>query len=143
MDSIREKQESIIRDFSLLDDPFDQYAYLLELAALLPRMDDDRRAALGPVKGCQSNVWLDMRAEGEIFLLNTDSDTMLIRGILYLLQKVLFGEPLRDVAEAKLDFLERCRITPALSVDRRKGIGYVIQEVQYSARAMERKDTRA
>lgn len=133
MCDIQKRQEEIVAEFALLEDPFDRYAYLLELAALLPMMSEERRQSLTPVAGCQSHVWLDIRAEDGSLVLEADSDTMLIRGIVYLLCRVLSGQPLGDAAEAELDFLQRSGIVPSLSADRRKGIGYVVREVQRRA----------
>lgn len=133
-DPIREAQDAIIRDFQRLDDPFDQYTYLLALSAQLPAMSEPRRAALAPIAGCQSHVWLDIRREGKEFVFDADSDTMLIRGILYLLQQVLSHRPPAAAAAARLDFLEKSGLVgTALSPDRRKGVGFVIKALQDEA----------
>ncbi len=136
MADIRQAQDQIIRNFQRLEDPFDQYTYLLSLSASLPVMSDERRASLSPIAGCQSHVWLDVRREGDMFVFDADSDTMLIRGILYLLRQVLSHQPLAAAASAQLDFLEKSGITGALSADRRKGIGYVVQALNSHAAAL-------
>jgi len=133
MVDIREAQDQIIRDLQRLEDPFDQYTYLLALSSSLPVMSDALRANLPTIAGCQSHVWLDVRREGERFVFDADSDTMLIRGILYLLQQVLCHQPLAAVASAELDLLEKSGITGALSADRRKGIGSIIQTLKHHA----------
>ena len=115
MADIRALQDQIIRDFQRLEDPFDQYTYLLALSARLPVMSEERRAALTPVAGCQSHVWLDVRREGELLVFDADSDTMLIRGILCLLQQVLSHQPPAEVAEAELDFPEKSGLLLSLS----------------------------
>ncbi len=138
MADIRALQDQIIRDFQRLEDPFDQYTYLLALSARLPVMSEERRAALTPVAGCQSHVWLDVRREGELLVFDADSDTMLIRGILYLLQQVLSHQPPAEVAEAELDFPEKSGLLLSLSPDRRKGIGSVIETLRLSARQLGR-----
>lgn len=136
MRDIREAQDAIIRDFRRLEDPFDQYTYLLSLSAQLPVMSQDRRAALTPVAGCQSHVWLDVRLEDGHFVFDADSDTMLIRGILYLLQQVLSHQPLAAVAEAELDFPEKSGLLLSLSPDRRKGVGSVVEALRAAARRL-------
>ena len=101
-------------------------------------MSEERRAALTPVAGCQSHVWLDVRREGELLVFDADSDTMLIRGILCLLQQVLSHQPPAEVAEAELDFPEKSGLLLSLSPDRRKGIGSVIETLRLSARQLGR-----
>lgn len=136
MADIRQLQNQIIQNFRKLEDPFDQYTYLLSLSASLPVMDDERRAGLSPIAGCQSHVWLDIRREGDTLVFDADSDTMLIRGILYLLQQILSHQPLADVASAQLDFLEKSGITGTLTSDRRKGIGYIVQALKSCASSL-------
>lgn len=133
-DNIRTIQEQIVQEFRLLDDPFDQYAYLLELAARLPYIPQAQRDALQSIAGCQSHVWLSTRMENGLFVFDADSDTMLIRGMLYLLQRMLCHQPPAEVAVVSMDFLERSGIVTALSDDRRKGIGSVIRALQMEAK---------
>lgn len=136
MADIRTLQDQIIRDFRRLEDPFDQYTYLLALSAQLPVMSEAQRSTLTPVAGCQSHVWLDIRQEEGRLIFDADSDTMLIRGILYLLQQILSHQPLAAAAEAELDFLEKSGLLLSLSPDRRKGIGSVVETLRASARRL-------
>ena len=123
-----------MQEFCLLNDPFDQYTYLLELAAHLPHMPQVQRDTLQPIAGCQSNVWLSTRMENGLFIFDADSDTMLIRGMLFLLQRILCHQPPTEVASASIDFLERSSIVTIISNDRRKGISSVIRVLQMEAR---------
>ena len=135
MNTIDEIQREIIREFALLEDPFDQYAYLLKLSSFLPVMDEETRAACGEVKGCQSHVWLRSSTEDGRFFLEAESDTMLIRGFLYLIRKCVNGQPLADVAHADLYFLHDSGLVENLTADRRKGLGYVKAEILRRAAA--------
>ena len=136
MSSINSIQNEIISDFSLLEDPFDQYTYLLKLSSFLPVMSEEERAGNEEVKGCQSHVWLRTYAENGLFYMDAESDTMLIRGFLYLIRKVVFGQPVKDVAECELYFLSDSGLTGSLNADRRKGIGYVVREIKERAKAL-------
>ena len=135
-DSINEIQNGIIGDFSLLEDPFDQYAYLLKLSSFLQGMSEDERAKTDEVKGCQSHVWLHTYSEDGLFYMDAESDTMLIRGFLYLIRKVVSGQPVRDVAECSLYFLSDSGLSANLNADRRKGIGYIVKEIKERVRTL-------
>ena len=63
MNRIDALQEGIVRDFQELGDGFEQYAYLIELSVNLPPLAEERKTEDRLVKGCQSHIWLDMRAE--------------------------------------------------------------------------------
>ena len=88
------------------------------------------------VKGCQSHVWLRTYAQDGMFYMDAESDTMLIRGFLYLIRKVVSGQPVRDVAECSLYFLSDSGLSANLNADRRKGIGYIVKEIKERALAL-------
>ncbi|MBR4744979.1 MAG: SufE family protein [Oscillospiraceae bacterium] len=130
MSGIDAAQEALIREFRELGGGFEQYAYLIEIAALLPPMEEEKKTAGRLVKGCQSNVWLDMRARDGLFYAGADSDTYIVKGVLYLLKELLDGRPLPEVAAAEIRFMEETEISATFGPDRQKGIGYVIRAMQ-------------
>ena len=130
MSEIETAQAALIREFQELGDGFEQYAYLIELAALLPPMAPEEKTEERLVKGCQSHVWLALRSENGRFYATADSDTFIVKGVLYLLKKLFDGQPLAEVAAAKVRFLEETEITATFGPDRQKGLGYVIAEMQ-------------
>jgi len=136
MSSIKEKQDAILKDFADIGDPFDAYAYLIELSALLPPMDDSLKTEDRAVAGCQSTVWLDMSTDADgTFSFQADSNTFIMKGILYLLQQVLCGEKARDVSEADICFLKSADITGTFESARHKGISYIIRDIKEFAAA--------
>ena len=137
MDEIGRVERELIAEFQGLGDGFEQYAYLIELAALLPPLPPEKKTAERAVKGCQSHVWLDMRAEQGVFRFEGDSDTFIIKGVLYLLRRLFDGQPLADVAAAKLRLFEETEIMATFEADRQKGIGYVVQTLQRFAATQE------
>ena len=130
MSEIETAQTALIREFQELGDGFEQYAYLIELAALLPPMAPEEKTEERLVRGCQSHVWLALRSENGRFYATADSDTFIVKGVLYLLKKLFDGQPLAEVAAAKVRFLEETEITATFGPDRQKGLGYVIAEMQ-------------
>jgi len=131
--NIEEKQLSIVDDFMMMGDGFSKYSYLVELSGLLPPMDKTKKTEDNLVRGCQSRVWLAAGVENGRFYFEADSDTFIIKGVLYLLREVLWGQPAKDVAEAKLDFLGKADITATFNADRQKGIGYVVKTLREKA----------
>lgn len=133
MDEIREEEESILREFRELGDPFAAYSYLLGLASLLPPCPEEIRTRANAVEGCQSSVWLASWAEEGRFRFRADSDTYVIRGLLYLLMNVLDGRPLAAAAEAELTFWRDPLLLGSFDSSRQKGIGYVAASLRRQA----------
>jgi len=57
--NIKEREESIIEDFSLFEDWMMKYEYIIELGKNLPMIDEKFKNESYEVKGCQSKVWLN------------------------------------------------------------------------------------
>lgn len=130
MSTIREIQDKIIHEFLEIGDGFDQYAYLIELSCLLPPLPEEKKTEDRLVKGCQSSVWLDLYAEGGLLRLHSDSNTLIIKGVLYILEEILSGQPLDQVAEAEIDFLRKTAIMDTFESSRRKGLGFVLRSIR-------------
>lgn len=139
MSRITEKQDKLLRDFRQLEDSFEQYAYLIELSCLLPAMDPGKKTDEKLVKGCQSSVWLDIWQKDERFFFSGDSDTLILKGILYLLTELFCGEPPSDVAGADVTLFRQSEITGSFEDSRRKGIGYILETLQSAAATMAEK----
>ena len=141
MDKIKREQEDILEEFRSLKEPFACYSYLLALAALLPPCPEEVRVPECEVKGCQSHVWISARAEKGRFRFYADSDTYILKGMLYLLMNVLDGRFLEDAAEAELYFWKDPLLLGSFDDHRQKGIGYVAATLQKQAAELLEKST--
>ena len=133
MDETAAEQEAILEEFRQLGDPFACYSYLLGLAALLPPCPDEVKVPENAVQGCQSHVWVLGRAENGLFRFHADSDTYILKGMLYLLMNVLDDRPLETAAKAELYFWKDPLLLGSFDDHRQKGIGYVAAELQRQA----------
>ncbi len=133
MDEITAEQEAILEEFRQLGDSFSCYSYLLALAGLLPPCPEEVRIPANAVQGCQSHVWLRSWAEGDRFRFQADSDTYILKGLLYLLMNVLDDRPLEAAAKAELYFWKDPMLLGSFDSHRQKGIGYVASSLRRSA----------
>lgn len=117
-------------EFASLPDSFSRYAYLVELAALLPEADEELRQAGHLYSGCQSSVWLLPEVKRGKVVLRADSDTLILRGILYLFSVLLEGETPEAVRSARFDLLAELGIGEHFNSQRTLGIGGMLQEIQ-------------
>lgn len=134
MRTISEIQNQIIADFNEIGDSFDQYAYLIELSAAHKGMPEEEKLPTRLVEGCQSHVWLKIdRDEHDRFYFVSDSDTLIVKGVLSLLQEMFCGQSCEDVAGAEIRFLQETAIMDTFESDRQKGLSYVIRKLQTTA----------
>ena len=132
--SINDIQDAIVAEFKSIDDPLFQYEYLLEYSGALNRLDDEMKRDEDLVEGCQSRVWLRLRVEDETFFMDADSDTLIVCGVLALIERVVNGQPGGEVAKADLYFLNDSDLMFTFDDTRRKGIGSVVAAIKEFAR---------
>lgn len=131
--TLAQRQKDMIAGINAVGDCFDQYSYLILQSGLLPPFPGERRREEYLVKGCQSRVWLYTWTEEGRFHLRADSDTLIVRGVLALLIRLLDGADPREVAAAELTLLRETELAATFTSDRSSGMRAVIRRIQESA----------
>lgn len=129
MASIQQELQELKSEFASLPDGFARYSYLAELSALLSPGRDLRREKYR-YRGCQSQVWLRVWREGDRARLEADSDTLIIRGILYLMTAVLDNQPICDIMGSEFDLLAELNLAAHFSSARTTGVGGLLPEIK-------------
>lgn len=135
--TIAEREQEIIEDFSLFDDWMGRYEYLIEQGRSLPLIDDTYRTDAYKIRGCQSQVWLQAAADGAAVQFRADSDAAITKGLIALLIRVLSGQPAAAVVEADLGFLDKIEMKEHLSPTRKNGLNAMIKQMKLYAAALQ------
>ncbi len=130
MTTIETELAQLRSEFDSLPDGFARYSYLVELAALLPDIPEGLRQEKNRYRGCQSQVWLAVSAENGAVRLDVDSDTLLIRGVLYLFRDLLDGRTADEVLSARFDLLRELSLGEHFNVQRTAGVAGLLGEIQ-------------
>lgn len=135
--SINERQEELIANFELFDDWADKYAYIIELGKKLGTIEEEFKVAENIIKGCQSNVWLiASKNEAGQVIFRADSDAIIVKGLVYMLLKVLSESSPKEIIEADLYFIEKIGMSQHLSPTRSNGLVSMIKQMKFYAIAM-------
>ena len=94
--------DEIIDDLAFFDDWEDRYKYIIDLGKDLPAMDKSLRTPERLVKGCQSDVWLDVQAAESVLNFSVDSDAHIVRGLLALVMAAYNGKNAADIVSCLL-----------------------------------------
>lgn len=140
MESIAERQEEIVEEFSLFDDWMQKYEYLIDLGKSLPLIDQQFKDEDHIIKGCQSRVWLHADADEGKMKYTADSDAILTKGLIALMIRVLNEQPAEEVAQADLHFVDEIGLKEHLSPTRANGLLSMIKQMKYYALAMQAKN---
>ena len=136
MTKLQENRKKLREEFSEFEDGFERYAYLVEISGLLPPMPAAQHIPENLVRGCQSQVWLHAWCEDGRFYFSGDSDTMIIKGVLLLLQDLVNGIPLEEAATLEVDVLGDAGLSAEFSDTRQKGIGAAVEKLREKAKAL-------
>ena len=133
MSTIQKIQAEIIEDFELFDDWMQKYEYLIDLGKDLAPIKEQYKTDDNLIKGCQSRVWLHAEhSEGKI-IFTADSDAIMTKGIVAILINVLSNQEPKDIATAKLDFINEIGLKEQLSATRANGLVSMIKKMKLYA----------
>ncbi|MDF3000364.1 MAG: SufE family protein [Bacillota bacterium] len=128
--TVKEKLDCFRQEFCLLEDPFSRHAYLIELSSLLPPMKDAHKSKEYRFKGCQANVWLLFDKDESVFYMEADSDSLLIRGILYILHELFHEQPFDEVSSFEEDIVDALGISDLFTRERLLGLTGILQFIK-------------
>lgn len=134
--NINDTQNEIIDEFADLTDWMDRYAYIIELGTQLPALDAEQKVPANLIEGCQSRVWIasDLLPDGKIRF-KADSDAMIVKGIVYLLMKVLSDRTPDEILNSDLYFIDKIGLSDHLSPTRSNGLVAMIRQIKNYALA--------
>ncbi|MCR5083009.1 MAG: SufE family protein [Parasporobacterium sp.] len=127
---LKDKLKSIKEELNEFDDSFTQYAFIVELSAYVPAEIPEIMTDEYKYKGCQSQVWLKLEDKAGAFNMLATSDTLLIRGILYIMSELYNGEKIEEIANMDFDFLKECSIEEHFNSERTVGIKKMNEEIK-------------
>ncbi len=129
--------EELVERFQFFDDWQDRYRYLIDLGKRLPPMSPSDQTEATRVKGCMSKVWLVMRpTDGQPGCLDViaDSDSTIVKGLIYVVQTVYSGKTPQQMASADIDqVFTRIGLDQHLSPNRRNGFYSMVERIRSGA----------
>ena len=133
MSTIQKIQAEIIEDFGMFDDWMQKYEYLIDLGKELAPIKEQYKTEDNLIKGCQSRVWLHAEHTQGKIIFTADSDAIMTKGIVAILINVLSNQAPKDIATAKLDFINEIGLKEQLSPTRANGLVSMIKKMKLYA----------
>lgn len=128
--------DEILDDLAFFDDWEDRYKYIIDLGKDLPAMDQSLRTPERLVKGCQSNVWLDVQLAEFALSFTVDSDAHIVRGLLALVMAAYNDKSAADIVTFDIDgYFQQLDLERHLSPTRGNGLKAIVARIQAIAKA--------
>lgn len=132
-DDINTIQDEIVSDCSTFNDWFDTYDYLIQQGNNLKSAEETLKHDDNSIGGCQSNVWIKSNMNDGKIRFDADSDSLIIKGILSLILRVVNDQHPEDVANIDLYFIDKIGLTSNLSPTRANGLHAIVKRIKTSA----------
>ncbi len=131
--SIQIKEKEVIEGFELFEDALDKYELIIEMGKQMPVMDEMYRTDELLVKGCQSQVWLRAYKQDDKIFYEADSNTVITKGIIALLVKILSGESAQAILAYDLHVIDAIQLKEHLTSQRSNGLASMVQKMKFYA----------
>ena|SRR5687768_2906681 len=139
--TIAEIEEEIVEEFALFDSWDDKYEYIIDLGKKLPPLEDRYKLDENRVRGCQSTVWLVADyTNGKVYF-KAESDSVIVKGLISMLIRVLSGQTTDAIINAKLEFIQRIGMTTHLAQTRSNGLLSMVKQMKNFALAFKAKNS--
>lgn len=137
---IEKIEDDIVEEFGFFPDWQDKYEYIIELGKKLKDFPEDKRTDDNKVKGCQSSVWLTTSTENGLIIYKADSDSVIVKGLIAILIRVLSGKEPDEIINAKLEFIDKIGLKQHLAGTRANGLASMIKQMKMYALAYKAKE---
>ena len=139
--NIKVRQEEIIEEFGLLDGDLEMSIdYLIELGDQLAPFPSNNKNDDFIVKGCQSKVRLFAQEEDQRVIFHADSNTVVTKGLVSLLVRVLSGHRAEDILNEDIYFPDKIGMGRFIGSQRSNGFSAMIKQMKLYALAINIKD---
>ena len=131
--------DSIIDDFSFLDDWEDRYRYVIDLGRDLPPFAEADKNDVNRVPGCVSQVWLTTKigpGDDPVIHFAGDSDAHIVRGLVALMLALYSGRPASEIVATDADaVLAKLGLDGHLTPQRSNGLRSMVKRIRRDAQA--------
>ena len=97
--AINKKLDIIKDEFSIFSDPRDKYIYLVDLAKESKGLKHNEKIEENRIQGCTSQAWVIKQKRDDQLYFKTDSDAMIVKGLLSLIERSFNGHLSHEIIE--------------------------------------------
>ena len=123
----------IIEDFGVFCDWEEKYSYLIECGKNLEQLEAQYKIDSNKIVGCMSQVWLITYiscTEPPKLYFKADSDSYIVKGIIYILLKIYSGKTAEKILSINIDYIfNELKLNEYLSANRTNGIFSIVKKI--------------
>lgn len=129
--TMQETETDILKDLEELGDTISQYSFLIACAGESRPFEDSLRTEENLVKECQMKTWLSVYAEDGIIHFSADSESLIVKGALALLQEIYDERTLEEIKEYRCGLLDNDLFARHFHRDQLVGIRAIVEKLAH------------
>jgi len=130
--TIQETLQDLNDLFSIFDNPKDKFIQLMDMAKESEGLPDSEKTENNMIYGCTSQAWVVGDCDdNSTFIFRTESDAMIVKGLLVLLEKIFNGKPVDEILSVNsTDILNSVGLDGAITSQRTNGFSSAVEKIQ-------------
>ena len=129
--SMQEQLNNLRDVFMLFEDPKDRFVQLMDMAKESEQLLDNEKIEQNKISGCASRAWVIAEPNGDdTYTFRTDSDSLIVKGLLTILEKVFTGQTVDNVlAMNSRDILSSIGLDKTITSQRTNGFSSAVEKI--------------
>ena len=128
--------EEILEDLAFFDSWEERYKYIIDLGKALPAFPEELHTPERLVKGCQSNVWLEVDGSKDKISFLVDSDAVIVKGLLVLVLAAYNNKAPQEIIGFDIDaYFKQIDLERHISPTRGNGLKAIVARINNIANA--------
>ena len=132
--NMQQQLTSLRELFMLFEDPKDKFVQLMDMAKESGQLKENEKVEQNKINGCTSRAWVVIEQNGDdTYTLKTDSDSLIVKGLLTILEKVLSGQTADKILSiTSNDILYSIGLDKTITSQRTNGFSSAVQKIHNS-----------
>tara|TARA_B100000900_G_scaffold303540_1_gene262107 strand:+ start:118 stop:525 length:408 start_codon:yes stop_codon:yes gene_type:complete len=120
--------------FVLFEDPKDKFVQLMDMAKESDQLKENEKVEKNKINGCTSRAWVvTEQNSNDTYTFRTDSDSLIVKGLLTILEKVFSGQTADDILSINSsDILFSIGLDKTITSQRTNGFSSAVQKIHNS-----------
>ena len=129
--SIKSRIKEIEEIFSIFDDSMDKYSQIIDFGKKNNGLDLEEKKEENRIYGCTSLAWVVTKKEGDFYSIKTDSDTVIVKGLLSILEFIINTSQKNEIMNLEIDvILKNIGLEDSISSQRTNGFLSTLDKIK-------------
>ena len=129
--SVKSRIKEIEEIFSIFDDSMDKYSQIIDFGKKNTGLNLDEKKEENRIYGCTSLAWVVTKKEGDFYSIKTDSDTVIVKGLLSILEFIINTSQKNEIMNLEIDvILKNIGLEDSISSQRTNGFLSTLDKIK-------------